>query len=409
MLYYLMIINIMTFLVYGIDKLKAKKNKWRISEATLLGLAVVGGSIGALFGMNVWHHKTMHKKFKYGLPFILLAQIALTALLGLTSTIQAQQPRMRDMSFQTDSPMVHDPVMAKEGDTYYLYSTGIGIQRMTSKDRRTWTMSRQPVMTVIPGWTTDSVPGFGSHVWAPDVIRWHNRWWMAYSCSTFGKNGSAIGLLSSRSLASNLWKDEGCIVTSRAKRDNWNAIDPNFVIDDATDTPWLVWGSFWDGIQLARLDSTMHLDNSRLTARTIARRYDPNYKPTEPNPTSRYAGTNAIEAPFIFKHGGYYYLFVSWDYCCRGAKSNYRVAVGRSKTIDGPYLDKDGRDMAVGGGTLVLEGDKKQWEAAGHCAAYTFDGEDIFICHGYSATKGGTALLIQRTISWTADGWPELK
>jgi arabinan endo-1,5-alpha-L-arabinosidase len=143
--------------------------------------------------------------------------------------------------------------------------------------------------------------------------------------------------------------------------------------------------------------------------RTIARRYDPNYKPSEPNPTSKYAGTNAIEAPFIMKHGGYYYLFVSWDYCCRGAKSNYRVAVGRSKTVDGPYLDRTGKDMANGGGTLFLEGDKKEWEATGHCAAYNFDGEDIFICHGYSATQNGMAMLIQRPITWTADGWPELK
>ena len=75
--YILIVINFLTFLVYGIDKFKAKHGSWRISEATLLGLAVVGGSIGALLGMQVWHHKTMHKKFKYGLPLILLAQIAL--------------------------------------------------------------------------------------------------------------------------------------------------------------------------------------------------------------------------------------------------------------------------------------------------------------------------------------------
>ena len=77
LIYYLMVINIVTFLVYGIDKIKAKQGSWRISEATLLILAVIGGSIGALLGMKVWRHKTMHKKFKYGLPLILLAQIAL--------------------------------------------------------------------------------------------------------------------------------------------------------------------------------------------------------------------------------------------------------------------------------------------------------------------------------------------
>ena len=90
LLYYLIVLNIVTFLVYGIDKWrstsgrllptgrkKAKKGSWRISEATLLILAVIGGSIGALLGMKLWHHKTMHKKFKYGLPLILLGQIAL--------------------------------------------------------------------------------------------------------------------------------------------------------------------------------------------------------------------------------------------------------------------------------------------------------------------------------------------
>ena len=77
LLYYLIVINILTFAVYGIDKWKARQGSWRISEATLLMLAVIGGTIGALLGMQVWRHKTMHLKFKYGLPLILLAQIAL--------------------------------------------------------------------------------------------------------------------------------------------------------------------------------------------------------------------------------------------------------------------------------------------------------------------------------------------
>ena len=80
LLYYLITINIVTLIVYGIDKVKAMKGKWRISEATLLLLAIIGGSVGAWLGMKTWHHKTMHKKFKYGLPLILLAQIALIAL-----------------------------------------------------------------------------------------------------------------------------------------------------------------------------------------------------------------------------------------------------------------------------------------------------------------------------------------
>ena len=82
LLYYLIVINIVTFQVYGIDKWKAKQGSWRISEATLLILAVFGGSIGALLGMKVWQHKTMHKKFKYGLPLILIIQIILIGYLS---------------------------------------------------------------------------------------------------------------------------------------------------------------------------------------------------------------------------------------------------------------------------------------------------------------------------------------
>ena len=320
--------------------------------------------------------------------------ISLVVVLCMSTTLNAQ------------SPMVHDPVMAYEDGTYYLFATGHGIQQMTSRDCKTWTVSPQPVMTVIPQWTRDSVPGFTNHVWAPDIIRWHDRWWLAYSCSTFGKNGSAIGLLSSSSLKSPIWNDEGCIVTSREQRDNWNAIDPNFIIDE-DDQPWLVWGSFWDGIQIARLDTTMHLAKGEIP-RTIARRYSPKDLNRMPNPTSQYAGTNAIEAPFIMKHGGYYYLFVSWDYCCMGSKSTYRVVVGRSKTVDGPYVDRDGEDMREGGGTPVIAGDKKEFEALGHCAAYHYDDKDIFICHGYSIAHNGASILVQRPIRWTADGWPEI-
>lgn len=339
------------------------------------------------------------------LHLITLPVAMMISNVALAQEQNGEERKIRE--FVTSNPMVHDPVMAREDGVYHIFATGMGIQRMTSKDRKNWQVKAMPVMTVIPKWTRDSVPGFDKHVWAPDIIRWHNKWWLAYSCSTFGKNGSAIGLLSAAKLDSPIWNDEGCIVASRENRDNWNAIDPNFVIDD-NDTPWMVWGSFWDGIQIVRLDTTMHVAKGE-KPRTLARRYAPGTTTAEPNPTSAHAGTNAIEAPFVMKHQGYYYLFVSWDYCCRGSKSNYRVAVGRSKNVDGPYLDKRSNDMLNGGGTVLLEGDKKQYEATGHCAAYSIDGKDIFICHGYSTEMKGAPVLIQREIRWTDDGWPELE
>ncbi len=309
--------------------------------------------------------------------------------------------------FVVDTLMAHDPVMAFEDGTYYLYATGHGISMATSKDRNKWTVYPRGVLERVPQWTFDSVPDFKGHIWAPDVIRWHDRWWMMYSCSSFGVNTSAIGVMSNATLdpqsENYLWQDNGAVVVSH-KEDNWNAIDPNIVIDD-NDKPWVVWGSFWDGIQMAPLDDTMHI-LSGYKPQTIARRYAPGCEPDEPNPTSKFAGPNAIEAPFIFKHNDMYYLFVAWDYCCRGSLSNYRVAVGRSLSVSGPYLDRSGKDMCLGGGEIFIEGDKTEFEALGHCSVYNFDGEDWFFCHGYSVSKNGAPLLVQRKIEWTADGWP---
>ena len=84
---YLLAVNIATFLLYGIDKYKAKKGRWRISEATLLLMAVIGGSIGAWAGMRLWHYKTMHKKFKYGIPLIIILQIALVTYLHTNNIV----------------------------------------------------------------------------------------------------------------------------------------------------------------------------------------------------------------------------------------------------------------------------------------------------------------------------------
>ena len=338
--------------------------------------------------------------------FLLLAWMALPASHGIAC---AQSPAPQE-PVVVDTPFVHDPVMAYENGTYYLYCTGHGIAQMTSTDRQHWTLSKEGVLPdhKIPAWTHDSVPGFENHIWAPDVIKYKNKWYMAYSCSTFGKNTSAIGLLSNKKLSDkDGWKEEGCIVASKGGRDNWNAIDPNFIIDEKG-KPWMTWGSFWDGIQLIPLDKTMH-PKKGAKPQTIARRYSLERSDVPSNPTSKEAGTNAIEAPFIMQHGGYYYLFVSWDYCCQGMKSTYRVAVGRSKNVAGPYLDKEGKPMLEGGGTLILEGDKKEYEAMGHCSAYSFPDGDYFFCHGYSVAKNGASVLVQKRINWTNDGWLTLE
>ena len=108
------------------------------------------------------------------------------------------------------------------------------------------------------------------------------------------------------------------------------------------------------------------------------------------------------------RHNGFYYLFVSFDYCCKGTQSNYKVAVGRSKEVTGPYLDKNGIDMAEGGGTILIQGDSV-WAGIGHNAAYHFNGTDYFVAHAYSIAENGTPKLLLKPITWTDDGWPEIK
>lgn len=120
------------------------------------------------------------------------------------------------------------------------------------------------------------------------------------------------------------------------------------------------------------------------------------------------AMSGAVEAPFLFSKDGYYYLFVSWDACCRGEESTYKVVVGRSKDLTGPYLDREGEPMIHGGGPLVTEGFEasERWAAGGHNAVYTFEGRDYLIFHAYDAADEGRSKLLIREIAWDEHGWP---
>src|SRR5262249_1778578 len=110
------------------------------------------------------------------------------------------------------------------------------------------------------------------------------------------------------------------------------------------------------------------------------------------------------EAPFLFHHDNYWYLFVSFDFCCRGAKSDYKVVVGRAPAITGPFVDKGGTPMSDGGGSLVLDAATEIWHDAGHEALFSEDGSRYFMLHAYAGARGLPRLHIS-TIEWR-DGWP---
>lgn len=309
----------------------------------------------------------------------------------------------------TDSTMVHDPVMIQQDSVYYLFATGWGIDCWSSTNLKTWKREKV-VFASAPQWAVDAIPEFKGHIWAPDISYHNGQYYLFYSVSAFGKNTSCIGLATNKTLHPNSpdfkWVDHGKVIQSIPGTTNWNAIDPNLILDKKS-IPYLSFGSFWDGLKIVQLtnDYTQPAQDI-MTIPTIASRKS---APTEPNPPAvdnnpTDAGGNAIEAPFIYQHGKYFYLFASIDYCCKGVNSNYKVIVGRAKQPQGPYLDKTGKPLSAGGGTLVLEGNKK-YAGIGHNAVVKINGDDFIVCHAYDKTQNGRSILQLLKIKWVKE-WP---
>lgn len=295
----------------------------------------------------------------------------------------------------------HDPVMIQQDSTYYVFCTGFGISMWSSANMKDWKQEK-PVFSKAPQWAVEAIPGFKGHIWAPDISFHNGQYYLYYAVSAFGKNTSCIGLAVNKTLNTASpdyqWRDLGKIIQSVPGRDMWNAIDPNLLVEDK-DNAWLSFGSFWNGMKLVRLKPDLTAIAEPQQWYTIAARK------RDPILPDSVAGDAAIEAPFIFRRGNYFYLFVSFDYCCRAEKSTYKVVVGRSEKIMGPYADRDGVPMNLGGGSLVLEGDKN-WFGAGHNSVYTFNGRDYIIFHGYDAADKGRSKLRIENLDWDAQGWP---
>jgi arabinan endo-1,5-alpha-L-arabinosidase len=303
---------------------------------------------------------------------------------------------------QAQQTIVHDPVMIRQDSTYVLFCTGLGISSFYSNDMKDWKAGK-PVFSQAPEWAKQAIPGFKGHIWAPDISYYKGRYNLFYSVSAFGKNTSCIGLATNPTLKPDdpkfQWTDHGKVIQSVPGRDDWNAIDPNLIVDEQSQ-PWLVFGSFWSGIKLVKLNPDLTGVAQPEEWHGLAKR------PRTFTIPETEAGDGSIEAPFIFRHESYYYLFVSFDYCCRGINSTYKIMAGRSEKVTGPYLDKDGKPMMEGGGTLVLQGDKN-YPGVGHNAVCTFNSKDYIVFHAYDAKDGGKSKLLIRELKWSAEGWPE--
>jgi arabinan endo-1,5-alpha-L-arabinosidase len=277
----------------------------------------------------------------------------------------------------------HDPALIEHEGTVYVWQTGPRLPGKTSTDLLQWSGAPAAFGGSNPGWINGEVPG-ATDLWAPDVSRFGDRFHLYYSASTFGSNHSCIGHATRQELTSGSWADKGSVVCSD-DGDDHNAIDPNVVVD-TEGTPWLSFGSFWDGIKAVRLTQEGERADSEL--HSLASR-----------------GGGAIEAPFIVRRCGYYYLFVSFDRCCNGASSTYNIRVGRSADVLGPYTDREGTPMLEGGGTQIVSATQR-YRGPGHNAVIFRDSRAYNVFHAYDAENGGRPTLRVAELAWDEDGWP---
>lgn len=277
---------------------------------------------------------------------------------------------------------VHDPEVTKRPEGgYLLASTGAGIPLKTSSDRTRWTDAGSAFPNGTP-WT-DAYTSGDRHLWAPEILHANGQYYLWYSASSFGSNRSAIFLATSPTGAAGTWTHRGLVVESSTSSD-FNAIDPAVTVA-ADGRWWMSFGSFWSGIKMIELDKTSGLRTGS-AFHSIASR-----------------GGGAIEAPNIQYRNGYYYLYVSFDACCRGADSTYRIMVGRSASITGPYVDRAGVPMMNGGGTQLLAGHDGVF-GPGHQAVFSDADADVLAYHYYSAT--GASFLGINLLGYDSAGWP---
>ncbi|KND29702.1 arabinan endo-1,5-alpha-L-arabinosidase [Streptomyces acidiscabies] len=285
----------------------------------------------------------------------------------------------------TGSTVVHDPTMIRtSGGRYLVYGTGGGISYRTSTDRVAFSAGGDAFANKPSWWSSYGA----TEAWAPDISYRGGKYLLYYAVSTFGSNKSAIGLATSATGLPGSWTDQGTVYTSATSSD-YNAIDPNLFVNDDGKW-WLSFGSWWTGLKMIQLDPGT---GKQLASNTT--RYSIASRPT---------GTKAVEAPFVVKRNGYYYLFASYDTCCAGTSSTYKVKVGRATGVTGPYYDKNGVALTNNGGTPVLETHGSVIGPGGQSVMADSDG-DLIVYHYYDGNDNGTPKLGINLLNWSS-GWP---
>jgi len=288
---------------------------------------------------------------------------------------------------------VHDPVMIKQGNTYYVFSTGRGINIKTSTDRINWkNAGRVFDSAALPAWYKNDIPAQDGSLWAPDIHYCNGKYHLYYSVSAWMNFNSSIGYATNTTLDKNdpayNWVDEGQVISFKNGGEGVNVIDPNVFID-TNGKEYLIYGSYKAGLRLVELN-----------AATGKLKTDP--------PEITVITTSLGEGEFIIKGPLYYYLFVSRGRCCAGMNSTYQVVMGRSKYVHGPYLNKAGESFVDNQYSLLLAGDSTE-PGRGHNGFFTEHDTTFIVYHAYTRSQNGASVLNIKPLYIDKDGWPTME
>jgi arabinan endo-1,5-alpha-L-arabinosidase len=317
----------------------------------------------------------------------------------------AEPPRQAVVPFDSPDPTA---LMAPDGKGLYVFTTGRGIQILYSTNFLDWeridrvfTGDRFPA--ALPDWARQAIPR-ARGLWAPDVVFHNDQYYVYYAISTVGSQRSAIGLATNKTLDKTSpdyqWKDEGMVLESHPDHTDYNAIDSALFVDN-DGKAYLFWGSYWTGLKAVEIDAKTGKP-SRYVPGDL--KIPADYVAVASRPDT------SIEAPYVIRRGKYYYLFVSWGTTLDDVNSTYRIAVGRSEKPLGPYIDKEGKRMDQGGGTVIFTG-TDAWKGTGHNGFFrtTQEGKnkgDWLIFHAYDAKDGRRGRLTQiRPLYWDESDW----
>ncbi|MCL2117311.1 MAG: arabinan endo-1,5-alpha-L-arabinosidase [Planctomycetaceae bacterium] len=328
-------------------------------------------------------------------------------LAGLTFhclPLTAQEQRSAVVPFDTPDPTALE---APDGSGIYVFTTAPGVNITRSKNLIEWERCGRVFQEAAPDWAIKMVPG-AKAIWAPDVVFLNDRYYLYYSVSTFGGQRSVIGVATNTTLNPDdpnyQWEDQGIVLESHPDHTDYNAIDSALFVDE-DGRAYLFWGSYWTGLKAVEVDAKT---GKPFKYRDGELKIPADYLAVARRESQR---DTSLEAPYVVKHGEYYYLFTSRGSCCDFERSTYHIAIGRATEPLGPYLDRKGRRMDEGGGTVILSSTEK-WKGTGHNGFFltkNADGtqQDWLILAAYDMDRVRRGRLTQvRPLLWDDEGWP---